>query len=314
MSAVGGASGGVGSSNVAGSDSAGGGAAGTSKGGTNDAAGGSGGVGTGGSGTGGSGTGGYHPENFDVCKFPVVYRNDMPDSPTVKAFETQLGGEAGVIAAIEQLAPFACAVLFETPEQAGAIVHPSARLVLHFGPSSWSEEGWTDPASGKHYYDYPGGDFVGGPNSPDASVVSDVLGTMLHETTHLIDVGGNSDPKWIEEGYCDFVRLQKGYVSQDSRSNAQGQHWCDGYTAAAVFFDWLQANGHPHFMLDLSAFLVAHRNQAYPGGYPTNESNSEEVFSAVTGGTGLSALWDAYRKSVGGDPPVDCDDSMWKPY
>jgi len=60
--------------------------------------------------------------------------------------------------------------------------------------------------------------------------------------------------------------------------------------------------------------LVAHREDDYLGGYPANESNSEEVFSAVTGGTGLSVLWDAYRESVGGDPPVDCDDSMWKPY
>jgi hypothetical protein len=296
----------------AGRDGAGGGAAG--KGGTDGASGGTGGSGTAGSGTAGSGTGGYHPEDFGVCAFPVVYRNDLPNNPSVQAFESQLGGEAGVIAAVEQLAPFACAVLFETPEQAAAVVKPSARLVLHFGPSSWDEDGWTDPDSGKHYYDFPGGDFVGGPNSPDASVVSDVLGTMLHETTHLIGLGANKDPKWIEEGYCDFVRLQKGYVTEEAQSSAQGQHWCNGYNAAAVFFDWLQANGYPRFMRELSAYLVAHREDDYLGGYPANESNSEEVFSAVTGGTGLSVLWDAYRESVGGDPPVDCDDSMWKPY
>jgi hypothetical protein len=259
----------------------------------------------------GGGMGGYHPESFDVCKHPVVYRNDMPNDPTVQAFENQLGGEAGVIAAIEELAPFACAVLFKTPEQARAVFEPGARLVLHFGPQPWDEDGWKDPATGKDYYDYPGGDFVGGPNSPADRVVSDVLGTMLHETTHLINVGGD-DPKWLEEGYCDFVRLKRGFVTQEAQAIAQGQHWCNGYNAAAVFFDWLEGHGHPTFMLDLSAYLAAHRNGDYPGGFPHDETNSDEVFSQVTGGTGIAALWDAYRASVGGDPAVDCETSMWE--
>jgi hypothetical protein len=231
-----------------------------------------------------------------------------------------MGGQAGIIAALERMGPMACAVFYETPALAMQVKGTDhARTVLHFGPNRFMSTGGVD-INGVHYSDSLAGDFGGAPlwQSLDSMVI-DTLGTVQHETDHQFSAPDNMRPKWIEETFADFGRLMAGYTAETDRPTWQAKHWCNGYKAGAYFFQWIEAQSQTKgFVHKLFKWILGQETagwpQGWPGGYPQDETNSDQVFHAVTG-SGLSDLYNAYIQSLGiARPPIDCDASMWTHY
>jgi len=263
-------------------------------------------------GSGGTNAGGYKPEDYSSCAMPVIYVAQEPKSARVMELEAKLGGAAGVEKVLSMMPLKGCWLLYASPADAAKYVHPGARIVMNIGPMRWpSDSSYTDP-SGKNWYDYGAGDMDA--ISPDGDLMVQAFGACQHEVTHLLTPPGDKHPKWMEESFADYVRDKVGLTDDASvRPTAQAEHYCNGYNTGSYFFQWIDGK-QPGFVNKLTHWIGENKDNPWPGGYPVGAANSEQVFSTVSGGTGLATFWSQYEATLSSPPGTTCGSDMWANY
>jgi hypothetical protein len=70
----------------------------------------------------------------------------------------------------------------------------------------------------------------------------DDLGAVVHETTHVAQAYGPSQPSWLVEGIADYMRFWLGYQNSWSypHCDAHTPHYLNGYSCAAAFLQYVE--------------------------------------------------------------------------
>ena len=222
-----------------------------------------------------------------------------------------MGGEAATQQAVEEVPLKICSLIYGTPADAEAGLTNDYRLIFRFADESWPRGNrYTDPETGKRYFDFGSGDFTGDLSRVgDDKIVPYIFRFYVHESCHALQPYGG--PKWIREGICDYVTGKFGAIDQAALDRAQQKHFCHGYSTAALFFEWIEETTEPEFMSKLARWFIGNEGQPYPGGYPQDNTNSSQVFEDITG-VPIASLWAQYTNELNIDPPLDCDPSGWR--
>ena len=120
----------------------------------------------------------------------------------------------------------------------------------------------------------------------------DDYGMVIHELTHVVQDYQNhvkGEDGWLTEGIADYIRHK--YFENDItklRVKPEGSSYKQGYTTAAAFLNWLEANKCPDLVHKLNAAL-------HDGAY------SNAMFKDLCGAT-LEGLWKDFVNAQRGQP------------